>query len=109
MIPGCVCEDFAGGFPCFTSAGPGLCPFVLDVVEVRTVWGQVFKSVPCGFDQGSCVTSPVEGGAVHHRYGFGGQPGDQVMFKPEVEDVGINIGFGQPHAQQNPPRTTKPR
>ena len=24
------------------------------------------------------------------------------MFKPEVEDVGINIGFGQPHAQQNP-------
>ena len=40
------------GFPCFTSAGPGLCPFVPDVVEVRTVWGQVFKSVPCGFDQG---------------------------------------------------------
>ena len=24
------------------------------------------------------------------------------MFKPEVEDVGINIGFGQPYAQQNP-------
>ena len=24
------------------------------------------------------------------------------MFKPEVEDIGINIGFGQPHAQQNP-------
>ena len=23
------------------------------------------------------------------------------MFKPEVEDVSINIGFGQPHAQQN--------
>ena len=37
-----------------------------------------------------------------YRYGFGGQPGDQVMFKPEVEDVGINIGFDQPHAQQNP-------
>ena len=31
------------------------------------------------------------------------------MFKPEVEDVGINIGCGQPHAQHPPPpRTTKP-
>ena len=29
------------------------------------------------------------------------------MFKPEVEDVGINIGFGQPHAQHPPPTHNK--
>ena len=30
------------------------------------------------------------------------------MFKPEVEDVGINIGFGQPHAQHLPTHNKTP-
>ena len=30
------------------------------------------------------------------------------MFKPEVEDVGINIGFGQPHAQHPPTHNKTP-
>ena len=108
-----VCDDFAGRFPCFTSVGHGLCPFVPDVVEVRTVSGQVFRNVPCRFDQGFVsprlwtVARPVTGTASEGSPGIRSGSGQRLGMSASAL-ASVNPTHNKTPARTAPMTLTRP-
>ena len=87
----------------------GLRPFVLNRVEVGAVWRQVFEGVSGIFDHLSGVFAFVKGGVVHDQDGPRWQLRDQVVLKPKVEQIGVDIGLGQADGEQRPGDQRCPR
>ena len=54
----------------------------------------------CRFDHCLGVLAFVKCSIVHHKHRTGRQLWDQVILKPEVEHVSIDVGRGQPHGEQ---------
>ncbi len=98
MIPVLVCEYLFDRLSSSASDSFCLGPFLFYRIEVRRIRWQIFERMarlPYVF---FCVGSFVECRIVHDHNRFRRQLRDQVLFKPKIEDIGIDIGGGQPNA-----------
>jgi len=48
-------------------------------------------------DGGFCAGTAMECGAVHDQYRLGWEFWDEIIFQPQIEDIGIHIGVSQPN------------
>ena len=69
-----------------------MCPFVFDGVEVRGIGWEELDCVACLGDCAQDVGPFVDGCVVHDEDGFWRQFWQQILHRPRVEGISINIG-----------------
>ena len=78
-----------------------LSPFVFDWIEVGGIGWQIFQNVARIFDHRFRVGTFVKGCVVHHQDRPRWQFRYQVVAKPEIENICVNIGCGQADNQKS--------
>ena len=74
---------------------------MFDWIEVRGIGWQIFQNVARIFDHRFRVGTFVKGCVVHHQDRPRWQFRYQVVAKPEIENICINIGCGQADDQES--------
>lgn len=79
----------------FSSIFFELRPFLFDGVKVWRIDWEIIERM-AGMGNGSAdVDTLMEGGIVHHNHGMRRQFGEQILHRPFIKDIGIDVGFKQ--------------